>query len=165
MIIVEVATIYKKWGLHKTINKTFIKKVSQNILGRFDHLNLLKYWHLSVLFTDDDYMLRLNNKYRGKTKATNVLAFPDLRVDANNIQEFSAVLNNDQSLGDLAFGYQTISQEAIEQNKTFEAHFTHLLVHGLLHLIGFDHQTDEEAAKMENLEILILNDFRISSPY
>lgn len=164
MIIVEVATIYKNWGLHKAINKTLIKKVTENILKRFEGLALIKTWYLSILLTDNNQMLSLNNKYRGKAKATNVLAFPDADLNINNLEKLHGVPNK-QSLGDIAFGYQIIHQEAIEQNKTFDSHFTHLLVHGLLHLIGFDHHTDEEATIMENLEILILKDFRISSPY
>ncbi|WP_410526096.1 rRNA maturation RNase YbeY [Rickettsia endosymbiont of Ceutorhynchus obstrictus] len=68
-------------------------------------------------------------------------------------------------LGDIAFGYEVIYTEALEQKKTFENHFIHLLIHSILHLIGFDHQNDEEANIMENLEIKILNYFNISSPY
>lgn len=68
-------------------------------------------------------------------------------------------------LGDIAFGYQTIDKQALEQNKNFKDHFIHLLVHSVLHLIGFDHQTNEETDIMKNLEIKILKDFSISSPY
>ena len=68
-------------------------------------------------------------------------------------------------LGDIAFGYETIHTEAIDQEKILEDHFVHLLVHSVLHLLGYDHQDDQEADVMENLEIEILRTFSIASPY
>ena len=68
-------------------------------------------------------------------------------------------------LGDMAFSYQQLLHEAVEQHKLFEHHFLHLFVHSMFPLLGFDHQKDEDAVIMENLEIQILQDFAINSPY
>ena len=69
-------------------------------------------------------------------------------------------------LGDLVFSYETIFQEALDQNKTFQNHFTHLILHGLLHLLGFDHELESEADVMEALEITLLKKyFHINNPY
>ncbi|KAJ6645026.1 Endoribonuclease YbeY, partial [Pseudolycoriella hygida] len=109
-------------------------------------------------------MLNLNKQFRGEEKATNVLSFPDIELDFRHLLEFIPNLHY-MYLGDIAFGYEIITSEAMTQNKTFKDHFIHLLVHGILHLLGFDHQNDEEADVMEKLEAEILNGFAIDSPY
>ncbi|KAJ6645140.1 Endoribonuclease YbeY [Pseudolycoriella hygida] len=96
-------------------------------------------------------MLNLNSQFCGKGKATNVLSFPDIELDFRHLLEFTPNLDY-MYLGDIAFGYEIIQSEAISQNKSFRDHFMHLLVHSILHLLGFDHQDDEEAIIMENLE-------------
>ena len=105
---------------------------------------------VSVVLTDDAHIQVLNRDYRGKDKATNVLSFPQ---------------DEPQLLGDIIIAYETIVREAEEQNKHFEDHFTHMLVHGCLHLLGYDHETDEEAEEMEALEIRILGDLGVKNPY
>lgn len=106
---------------------------------------------LSVLLTDDGYIKKLNRDYRGKDKATNVLSFP---VPA------PAPL-----LGDIVLAYETIRKEAQEKQICFEDHITHLVMHGWLHLQGFDHQTEADAKEMEALEILALSRLGIDNPY
>lgn len=111
----------------------------------------------SVSFTlcNDADMRRLNRDFRNKDKPTNVLSFPDGDVDENGRLH----------IGDIAVSFDRVTDEAKEENKKFEDHFTHLVVHGLLHLYGYDHENDEEAQEMESLEIEILEEMGIKNPY
>lgn len=113
---------------------------------------------LSVVLTDDNHIQELNAQYRGKDKPTNVLSFP--------IQEELAIPSGQSVvLGDIVLAYETIAQEALFQNKAFSDHFSHLVVHGFLHLLGYDHEKKAEAEKMEQLEAAILKGFAIKDPY
>ena len=105
----------------------------------------------SVLFADDAALEALNRQWRGKDKPTNVLSFP--------------APDGAGTLGDIAIAYETVAREAQEQGKTVADHATHLLVHGLLHLLGYDHEADGEAAEMEGLERDILARLDVSDPY
>jgi len=114
---------------------------------------------ISIVLCDDDFIQTLNRDYRNKDKPTNVLSFPqiDFRKGENP--------GNPVPLGDLILAYQTIAREAEEQNKPFQSHFTHLIVHGTLHLLGYDHEDAEEAEEMEALEIIALKKMGIDNPY
>lgn len=102
-----------------------------------------------------DESASLNQQYRGKKGATNVLSFP-----------FEAPPEvEDDYLGDLVICADVVQREANEQNKLPEHHWAHMLVHGLLHLQGYDHETDTEAQEMESLEIEILQQLGYSNPY
>ena len=116
---------------------------------------------VSLLFTNDSYIRDLNNTYRGKDKPTNVLSF------SGYCKDLLHVLPRTESipLGDIIFALETIRGEAIDQKKSFENHLNHLFVHGLLHLLGFDHETEAEAAVMEQLEVDILATLLIPNPY
>ena len=105
----------------------------------------------SVLFADDAALEALNRQWRGKDKPTNVLSFP--------------APDGAGTLGDIAIAYDTVAREAQEQGKTVADHATHLLVHGLLHLLGYDHEADDEAAEMEGLERDILARLDVPDPY
>lgn len=105
---------------------------------------------LSIVLVDDAFIQNLNKKYRNKDKPTNVLSFPQ---------------DDDFSLGDIVLALETIERESKEQNKLFEHHLSHLVVHGTLHLLGYDHETDEEAEEMETLEVKILSELAIENPY
>ncbi|EKF19433.1 rRNA maturation RNase YbeY [Nitratireductor pacificus] len=112
---------------------------------------------VSLLFTDDDGIREINRAWRGKDKPTNVLSFPAAPP---------AVAGPDPvPLGDIAIAYSTVVREADDEGKTFEDHLTHLLVHGFLHLLGYDHETEEEADEMEGLERNILESLAIADPY
>lgn len=104
---------------------------------------------LSLVLSDDAQIRALNREYRNQDKATNVLSFPQ-----------SGAL-----LGDIILARETVAREAREKNITFEAHITHLIIHGWLHLQGFDHQTDAEAEEMEAIEIAALAVLGIDNPY
>lgn len=119
-----------------------------------------KKWALAALEEDAEVALRivgesegreLNRDYRGKDYATNVLTFP---------------LTDDPVLmGDIVLCHPVVEKEAQEQNKPLEAHYAHLVVHGMLHLQGYDHETDEEAEVMEALETQIVTKFGYAAPY
>ncbi len=109
---------------------------------------------ISISFSDDKKIMELNNFFRKKNSATNVLSFP-----SNN--KFKKTL----FLGDIIFSIETILREAKVDNKTVENHLTHLFIHAVLHLLGYDHEKAEDAKKMEYLEIQILSKLKIDNPY
>jgi len=121
---------------------------------------------ISILLTGDNQIKQLNKDYRNKDKATNILAFPlyglDLRQNCNLDQY---LFDNNLILGDLILSLEYIKNEAKIQGKKIDHHLKHLLLHGLLHLIGYDHIADDDRDDMEKLEIRILNDFTINNPY
>lgn len=109
---------------------------------------------LSVNFTDDATIRELNARWRGIDKPTNVLSF-----------ETPGPLDKRLALGDIVIAHETVAREAAEQDKTFEAHLTHLLIHGFLHLIGYDHEAPREAEEMEALERRIAAALGLGDPY
>jgi probable rRNA maturation factor len=106
---------------------------------------------VSIVLTDDTNIQTLNRDYRGKDKPTNVLSFP--QDDAPGM------------LGDIVLAHETILREAEEQDKDFDSHLKHLVVHGCLHLLGYDHENDEDAEEMEALEVAILQKIGVKNPY
>lgn len=117
---------------------------------------------LSVLLSDDNEIQRLNFEFRGKNSPTNVLSFPEHFPD----EYTNACLNDEEVfLGDLAFSYTTIKNEALQCKKLFDHHLIHLFIHGTLHLLGFNHIIDEEANIMEAHEINVLKALNIKNPY
>ncbi len=117
----------------------------------------------SLLFTSDADVHSLNREWRGKDKPTNVLSFPMLeRGDLLAL----ASEGSPELLGDIALAYETCAREAAEKGIALEAHAAHLIVHGLLHLAGYDHEiSPEDAAEMEALEIKALASMGIGNPY
>lgn len=107
---------------------------------------------LTILLADDARLAALNARFRGKNKPTNVLSFP-------------AAASTAGYLGDVAIAYGTTAREAREAGKTLHDHSVHLAVHGVLHLLGYDHETAREARIMEPLEITILAELGIADPY
>ncbi len=110
---------------------------------------------ISVVLTDDEKIRQLNKDYRGKDKPTNVISFAS--IDSEEIDSGLFIA------GDIIISYDTTLKESTE--KGFKNHFTHLLIHGVMHLCGFDHENDGEATEMENIEIEILKNFGIANPY
>jgi len=109
-----------------------------------------------VIFTADAHMRELNRDWRKIDKPTNVLSFPAARPPGSP----AAV-----TLGDIFLGLETIRREAVEQGKSFRDHTAHMIVHGFLHLIGYDHMNAAEAELMEGEEIAILEGLGIGNPY
>lgn len=110
---------------------------------------------VSILLTNDEEQHELNREWRGKDSSTNVLSFPQ-------IEPFGPVIG---ILGDITLARETLEREALELGKSFEDHFTHLVIHGFLHILGYDHITDAEALQMESLETQIMASLGLDDPY
>jgi probable rRNA maturation factor len=119
---------------------------------------------LSVLLCDDETIAGLNGRWRGQEKPTNVLSFPALPLHGAELSG-QVPLSDQVPLGDIAIACETLVREAGESGKTVSAHFSHLVVHGFLHLVGYDHETDDEAERMERLERDILAQIGVADPY
>ena len=115
---------------------------------------------VSILLTDDDAVRDLNRTWRGQDKPTNVLSFP-AQDEIDDAPDADMPL----LLGDLVVAYQTVLREAQSETKPPAAHLAHLLVHGTLHLLGFDHETTDEAEAMEAREVAILATLGVPDPY
>ena len=127
-------------------------------------------YEIALLACDDARIAALNLDFREKPTPTNVLSWPafDLSPDAEGAQPFAPEVASGPfavSLGDMAIAYETCMNEATDQKKPFENHVTHLLVHGCLHLLGYDHVSDKDAARMEAAEVAILAKLGIADPY
>lgn len=107
---------------------------------------------VTILLTDDSKLKKLNHDFRGKNRPTNVLSFP-------------AQQGEGKYLGDVALAYGVTAAEALAAGKRFSDHAMHLTVHGVLHLLGFDHETKRAAKVMEPLEVEILAELGIKNPY
>ena len=112
---------------------------------------------VAVLACDDTRIAALNADFRSKSQPTNVLSWPAADLAPGEVPP--------AELGDIAIAYDTCQREAAEQGKPFAAHVTHLLVHATLHLLGYDHQNDADAAQMEHLEVEVLGKLGLPDPY
>lgn len=124
-------------------------------------------FEVSVLACDDARIAQLNEDFRQKGQPTNVLSWPsdERGAVADGEMPVPPSLPMDAELGDIAISYDTCAREAAEAGKPFADHVTHLMVHGTLHLLGFDHIRDRDAALMEGLESEILGKLDIPDPY
>ena len=113
---------------------------------------------VSILLTNDLMVRSLNNEYRNQDKSTNVLSFPT-DTKAMPITNFPILL------GDIIVAFETSYNEAIIENKSLSDHLCHLIVHGMLHLLGFDHQVSSDADAMEDIEISVLHKLNVANPY
>ncbi len=111
---------------------------------------------VSLVFSDDAHIRGLNARYRHKDSPTNVLSFPAVPAAKGKLGPM---------LGDIVLAAETVAREAAEQGLALDAHLAHLLVHGFLHLAGYDHEDDGEATVMEGLETAILARLGIADPY
>lgn len=114
-----------------------------------------KEFELTIRIVNSDESQQLNNQYRGKNKPTNVLSFPFEVPEGIDLN----------LLGDLVVCAPVVQEEASEQKKTLVDHWAHMVIHGCLHLLGYDHINDDEAEEMETLEINILAKLAINNPY
>lgn len=111
---------------------------------------------LSILMTSDARMREINKAWRGQDKPTNVLSFPAVPPER---------IARSALLGDIALAYETMRAEALAEERSLDAHISHLVIHGLLHLLGEDHETDDEAERMETREVAALARLGYASPY
>ena len=114
---------------------------------------------VNVNIVSNSEIQEVNNQYRNKDKPTNIISFPFEKPEGLP----DDVMND--FLGDIIIAPDVLKSEALEQNKSLENHWCHIFIHGLLHLSGYDHQTDNEAEIMENIEINILSKMNITNPY
>lgn len=160
-INIEINIEEEKW-LHELPDvEEYIKK---SCIAALNGTKIIKYAddiEISVLLTNDSAIRNLNRDYRGKDKPTNVLSFP---LEEFKVGKYKDVEKN-IALGDIIFALETIQNEAKEQEKSIISHLCHLAIHGTLHLLGYDHEDDSEAEIMEALEIEILLQLGIESPY
>lgn len=139
------------------LKRAYLKKVIETTLR---HIDVDQDCEIGIACVDEDESHRLNLEYRQKDKSTNVLSFPsDLPEEVLNILDA-------WPMGDLVICIPVVCTEATEQLKTPIEHFSHMLVHGILHLMGYDHETSEaDAEEMEALEIAILAKLGFDNPY
>jgi len=142
---------------HNDIINVFHKNLC-NVLSEIDKKSDVNFSNskrlISLFFSGDKKIIELNKTFRKIDSATNVLSFPSYSKTEKGL-----------FLGDIIFSVETISREAKRDNKSINSHLIHLFLHGVLHLLGYDHETEEEAQKMENLEIDILRNLQIDNPY
>jgi probable rRNA maturation factor len=159
-IKISISKPYKKWNIQKDITRKHISNVLEKVL--LFHKNLqLNSAELSILLTNDLEISELNSLHRKQEFPTNILSFPEsdeILYKKNISQKFLY-------LGDLALSYDKILKESQERNISFYNHFTHLLIHGILHLLGYDHEHDIDADQMECVEVNLLKNFNIPTPY
>lgn len=111
---------------------------------------------LAILLSDDYYVRELNSKWRGKNTATNVLTFPAFEPEE---------LEDAPMLGDIVLAFETIDREASDEAKSVTDHLSHLVIHGVLHIFGYDHLDDDEAEDMEAIETRALARLGVAAPY
>lgn len=140
----------------------FIKNIFTKTVEELKYnLNKKHIIEISITFSDDEKIKKINHEYRNINSATNVLSFP--LFEHEFLKEYNT--NPYIGLGDIILSIETLEREAVEQNKTFNNHLIHLIVHSFLHLFGFDHIKENEAELMENLEINILKQLNVENPY
>ena len=118
---------------------------------------------ISVKFSDNAEVQGLNKAYRGKDKPTNVLSFPQIQPDL--LDTLANTDDGEALLGDIILAYETCRDEAATKDISFSNHVSHLIVHGSLHLLGYDHENETDAGVMENCEIKALATLGIANPY
>ncbi len=151
-IAVDIAIEAEAWG-EEVRWRRLVETVAAAVAAR-PELMVPDDAELSLVLTDDDRIRRLNRDWRGFDKPTNVLSFPGADED-----------DPGPLLGDVVVAFETTAREATEAGRSLDDHVAHLLVHGLLHLFGFDHETDAEAEEMEALETDILAGIGVADPY
>ena len=161
---IEIAQDNDEWDSYKEINPKVFEEILEEILKNYPNFSKVQNIELSILLTNDKRIKKLNQEFRNENSATNVLSFPDLDIDFSQILEFKPDLDYIY-LGDIAFAFETISEEVKKKNIPFLNHFKHLLVHSTLHLLGYDHMNDTEAEIMQDIEVKILKKLSIPSPY
>jgi probable rRNA maturation factor len=122
---------------------------------------------ISILLANDDLVRALNREYREIDKATNVLSFPQFEFSQIQSEAERKPVNYEGpvNLGDLVLAFETVKKEADDKIISFESHFFHLIIHGTLHLLGYNHVDEDDAALMEDTEIWIMSRMGYKNPY
>ena len=151
---IEVTELNDRWNALSDIESMARQAIEASCA--LAGVRLMEGAEVGVQLADDTQVRALNRKWRNIDKPTNVLSFPAAEPKA---------LASAPMLGDIVLAYETTQAEASAEGKTFGDHTTHLIVHGFLHLIGFDHLTDSQAEAMERLETRILAQLGVADPY
>ncbi|MBB3811002.1 rRNA maturation RNase YbeY [Pseudochelatococcus contaminans] len=151
---VDVLVQSQQWSALEGV-ESLVERAAAAALAR-GSVQVLNGAELSVALSDDAAVRQLNAQWRGLDKPTNVLSFPAAEADE---------LADAPHVGDIVLAFETVAREARDDGKTLADHTSHLVIHGLLHLLGFDHETDAEAEAMEAIEIAALSDLGIADPY
>ncbi len=155
MIAIDVSIEAGQWNTEdqlRNLTETALAKTAE-----LANIKLPPGAEIGVVFANDARVQELNSIWRQKDKPTNVLSFA--ANDGLPVHQWSPLL------GDIVLAQETIACEAGDQKKTFDDHLVHLIIHGFLHLTGYDHETDTEAEAMEKLETRILAQLGIADPY
>ncbi|EJF81378.1 Probable rRNA maturation factor [Candidatus Bartonella washoeensis] len=154
MITIDITVESTGWNDEKMLYN-ITEKALKTTMHHVSLENVIS--EISLLFTDDKHMAKINALWRNKNKPTNVLSFPALPLKAGD--------RPGPMLGDIIIARETVVLEAEKEGKSFQDHLTHMIVHGVLHLLGYNHETDDEAHHMEKLEREILQKLSIKDPY
>ena len=141
---------HKSFEVDKTLSEKLINAF--NLICNEESLDKCS---INLKLVDNKEITELNKIYRNKNKPTNVLSFTN--------DDISKSRTND--LGDIAISFEFVEQESKEQNKKFNDHVIHMFIHGIYHILGFDHENDSMADAMEEKEILLLEKLQIKNPY
>ena len=160
ILALEVAVVANGWCKAVTAPEEVAKRAARAAYSA-GSLDLGRSCEAAVVLTDDDRVRLLNRDYRNKDRATNVLSFPAFDADDMARLPVDAPL----FLGDVFIALETVTAEAVSEAKTTTDHLSHLVVHGMLHLLGHDHETDDEANIMERLESDVLAQLGVPDPY
>ncbi len=154
------------------ISKKYFLKLANNLLSEVVKILKLEKFvegsEISILVTNNNKIQEINKEYRKKNKPTNVLSFPFLEFNEGKFlgnKKAFIKLPKPQMIGEVIISFEKCLEEATQQNKPFENHLSHLLIHSYLHIFGFDHISDKDAKRMEDLEIKILKKLGIKNPY
>jgi len=161
---IDVSVSYRLWEQALPNAQALSRNAAQAVLVEYgpDLTDV----EASIVLADDAFVQGLNQDYRDRDRPTNVLSFPALEPDDQGILAHGETLNGAPvMLGDIVVAYETAAAEATEEGKTLGDHLSHLVVHGMLHLLGHDHQTPVAAETMEKLEIDVLAGLDIANPY
>ena len=154
MIVVEVSVECELWAALPNAENLAAQAIDK--ARKVTKIKLHKDAEVSVLLVDDARIRSLNAQWRSIDKATNVLTFP---------ASAPGKLASNPLLGDIVMAFETMQREARVEGKSLANHFSHLVVHGFLHLIGYDHENEGDAETMEALEIKVLAGLKIANPY
>ncbi|WP_375669246.1 rRNA maturation RNase YbeY [Bartonella sp. MR168JLCBS] len=154
MITIDITVESARWNNEKMLYD-ITEKALKTTMHHLSLENVVS--EISLLFTDDKHMAQINAQWRNKNKSTNVLSFPALPLNAGDPPGLM--------LGDIIIAQETVVLEAKKEGKSFQDHLTHMIVHGILHLLGYNHETNDEACQMEELEIEILLKLSRNDPY
>jgi probable rRNA maturation factor len=142
-------------GADKVPSAESIEQWVQQVLS--NQLGAAPYPELSIQVVDEQTSRELNKTYRHKSGATNVLSFP--------FEPLPGLPEEEALLGDIVICAQIVANEAQQQHKILQAHWAHMIVHGVLHLLGYDHLDNDQANQMESLEIQLLSELAFPNPY